>query len=351
VCSPIDPIPAGESATIIASFADAEPRHAGGNKKPFYHSNKTKAVVILANGVAQEQAFELESIRLEAPVVELPEWVGKRPPVEGDWTMTFNEEFEGDALDRSTWNVITANFWDKVSRFSKDNVNVKDGDAILTFEKRRGHHGDDPEHPRVNDYTTGYLDTYGKWVQRYGYYECRMKLPTEEGLWPAFWLMPDRGLGNGEQWQRASINEDAIEFDIMEFLSGWGPHRFTTAYHYDGYGKDHKATGAGVYTAHDEQGYITTGLLWLPGLSVIYNNGREVSRWESDRISTVQSYIIFTFVAGGWDNTQLTDQQLPATFEVDYVRVWQRADLASEVDGVQSRQETLAAPTEPDSEE
>ena len=343
------PIASGQTGQIELSFIQDAPSAIVLEKKTsFFDSNDAKALVVLANGVDGKQEMEVESVHLDAPAVVLPEWIGKRPPVDGDWKLTFSEEFEGTELDRSTWNVITPNFWDKVSRFSKDNVEVKDGRAVLTFEKKRGHHGDDPSHPRVHEYTTGYLDTYGKWVQRYGYYEARMKLPTENGLWPAFWLMPDLGLEAGEQWRRQSINTDGMEFDIMEYLSGWGAHRFTTAFHWDGYGKNHKATGVGIYSALDEEGYITTGLLWLPGLAVIYNNGEEVTRWDTDRISTLQSNIIFTFVAGGWDNTPIKDAELPATFEIDYVRVWQRADLASDVDGVQSSQATLSAPTTKD---
>lgn len=349
VATPEGAIAGGQRGQIELSFIKDEPSIIDPKtKKKFFDSNDTQSVVILANGVSGQQEIEVESIHLDAPAVTLPDWVGKRPPVDGDWEITFQEEFDGDSLDRSTWNVITPNFWDKISRFSKDNVKVEDGRAVLIFEKRPGYHGDDPKHPRYNQYTTGFLDTYGKWVQRYGYYEARMKLPTENGLWPAFWLMPDRGLDAGEQWRRASIDSDAMEFDIMEYLSGWGPHRFTTAFHWDGYGKNHKATGAGTYTAYDEDGYITTGLLWLPGLAVVYNNGQEITRWETDRISTIESNIIFTFVGGGWDNTGINDKELPATFEIDYVRVWQRADLASDVDGVQSTQETLAAPTAPD---
>ncbi|CAA6689493.1 Unannotated [Lentimonas sp. CC19] len=341
-----EPIQAGQRAEIIVPFMPAIPKLAGDKNK--FESNKVEYVALYASDSDQSQVLEIESVVLASPAITLPEWVGQRPPIEGDWVQTFSEEFDGDAIDLTKWNIYGPNFWDKISHFSRDNVAVEDGNAVLTFEKRFGHHNDDPKSTRSNEYATGFLSTYGKWVQRYGYFEARMKLPEAPGLWPAFWLMPDRGLDAGEQWQRQSINEDAMEFDIMEYLSGWGTNRFTVAFHYDGYGKDHKATGAGVYTAQDEEGYITTGLLWLPGLAVVYNNGVEIVRWETDRISTVESNIIFTFVGGGWDNLPIEDGELPEDFEIDYVRCWQLKELASDVDGVQSTQNTLAAPTTPD---
>lgn len=329
------PLAPGEEGTLVVHFIrDASMDVSKGRDNPFFENNKAKGVVIMANQ-ADQQKLEVSSIRLTAPPVKLPDWVGKGPPVEGNWKMTFSEEFEGETLDATKWRIYAPNYWDKISRFSKDNVQLRDGNAVLIFEKKAGPHNDDPDHVRHNNYTTGYLDTYGKWVQKYGYFEARMKLPEAPGLWPAFWLMPDRGVDAGPQWKRQDIGNGGMEFDIMEYLTGWGPHRFTTAFHYDGYGKDHKATGAGVHTGRDEEGYITTGLLWLPGLAVVYNNGKEVARWETDRISDVESNIIFTHVAGGWDNEPLDDKKLPGYFEIDYVRVWQRSDLASDVDGYQ----------------
>ncbi|WP_309381348.1 glycoside hydrolase family 16 protein [Cerasicoccus frondis] len=330
------PLKPGEEGKLTISFIRAKSMDAGlGRKNEFFESNKAKTITLLSNSDTPQE-IEVTSIRLTAPPLKLPDWVGKRPPVEGDWKMTFREEFDADELNSDAWRVYASNFWDKVTRFSKDNVQMHDGKAVLIYEKKAGHHNDDPTHKRYNEYTTGFLDSYGKWVQRYGYFETRMKLPKAPGLWPAFWLMPDRGVEAGPQWKRQDTGNGGMEFDIMEFLSGWGPYRFTTAFHYDGYGKDHKATGSGVYTGHDEEGYITTGLLWLPGLAVVYNNGREVARWETDRISDVESNIIYTFVAGGWDNEPMDNKQLPDEFIIDYVRVWQRADLASDVDGFKS---------------
>ncbi|MGI5869747.1 MAG: hypothetical protein ACOX9C_09950, partial [Kiritimatiellia bacterium] len=73
--------------------------------------------------------------------------------------------------------------------------------------------------------------------------------------------------------------------------------------------------------------------LWLPGEAVYYGNGVEIGRWEDDRICSVQSYPIFYMVSGGWANAPLDPSKLPDEFVVDYIRVWQRADLASPEDG------------------
>jgi beta-glucanase (GH16 family) len=163
-----------------------------------------------------------------------------------------------------------------------------------------------------------------------------MKLTTAPGLWPAFWLMPDRGAATGEQWKRADTGNGGMEFDVMEYLGRWGPFRYNIAMHWDGYGKEHKQTGTTtIYFLPDKDGFITAGVLWTPGLIVYYANGREIARWESPKVSTVQSDIMFTNVSGGWDNNGIDDSKLPDDYIIDYVRVWQRKDLASPADGPQ----------------
>jgi len=274
------------------------------------------------------------------PVVPAPRpaetAMGQKPPVAGDWVMTLDEEFNGTMLDTNRWNIYAQNCWDKRSHFSKDNVILGDGLAKLRFEKKTGDHNDDSSNASTA-YATGYLDTYGKWTQRYGYFEARMKLPAAPGLWPAFWMMPDRGVALGPQWKRTDTGNGGMEFDIMEHLTRWGPHRYNIAMHWDGYGKEQQNKGFTCNDAQaDQDGFITAGLLWLPGSAVCYCNGREVARWENARVSNVASYLMFTHVSGGWDNNALDDAQLPADFTIDYVRCWQRRDLVSEADDAKS---------------
>ncbi|MEM1213973.1 MAG: hypothetical protein AAGI68_16935, partial [Planctomycetota bacterium] len=89
------------------------------------------------------------------------------------------------------------------------------------------------------------------------------------------------------------------------------------------------------YFMPDEDGFVTVGILWLPGSVTVYTNGVPTSGWTNPRICSVRSYIKFTAVSGGWDNDPIDDSQLPADFVIDYVRVWQRADLKLETDGPQ----------------
>jgi len=349
------PLVPGAEAEIVVPFAAAVPGKGVPVTKPgFYGLQKGTGTAFTSDAAAAirvsakqegEAVLLVQAILADAPPAQIPEGLGKRPPVEGDWVKTFDEEFEGTEVDQTKWNIYGPNWWDKASHWSKDNLIVGGGLAKLHFEKKRGFHNDNPNPKEKltlsglneSDYACGYLDTYGKWVQRYGYFEARVKLPTAPGLWPTFWMMPDRGVGAGPHWKRSDTGNGAMEFDIMEHLTRWGPHRYNIAMHWDGYDKQHTSLGSGCnYVQADQDGFITCGLLWTPGSAIYYCNGKEVLRWESPRISTVPSYFLIEMTTGGWDNNSVDDARLPVDYLIDYVRVWQRKDLASEADGSKS---------------
>lgn len=63
----------------------------------------------------------------------------------------------------------------------------------------------------TRSYTSGRINTQGKHDFKYGYFECRAKVPTGKGYLPAFWMMPtDENLYG--QWPKCG------EIDIMEVM-------------------------------------------------------------------------------------------------------------------------------------
>jgi len=299
-----------------------------------YFSNKTSGITIISDNTPGAKALQVKSIIADLPKLVLPNWLGRKPPVDGEWVQTLDEEFDGTSINLHRWNVHTANWWDKRMHFSKDEVIVKNGMLALRLEKKPGYNNDDPTGKisysgAKSDYAAGQPDTYGKWTQRYGYFEIREKQPTAPCLWPGLWMVPDRGLKAGtDRWG------DGMEFDITESQSSWGIHRFNIACHWDGYGDTAKSLGTSAnYVQADKDGFIVVGLLWTPGSMVVYGNGRELFRWESPRISQQQEDLIIQNEIGGWDNDEVDDSKLPADLLVKYIRVWQRKDLATPDDG------------------
>lgn len=82
-----------------------------------------------------------------------------------------------------------------------ENVSVENG--VLKITARQ-------ESFEGSGYTSARLITKGLFQQKYGRFEARVKLPTGQGLWPAFWLLGDDS--NGDIWPQIG------EIDVMEYL-------------------------------------------------------------------------------------------------------------------------------------
>jgi beta-glucanase (GH16 family) len=107
--------------------------------------------------------------------------------------MTFEELFEGDALNTSRW---TASNWSSI-------VSQYDGhDALFIAERvhvRDGHLAIDPvlENNTLDGVsyamTSGWIDTQQKVNQTKGRFEASIKMsnPNATGTWPAWWLLPE----------------------------------------------------------------------------------------------------------------------------------------------------------------
>ena len=331
------PLAPGTQTEIVVPFAAKAPWRDGTNK--FYYSNATTGVTILSDQTAGAKTILVNSIVADLPKLTLPDWLGQRPPVPGDWVQTLDEKFAGNAIDPHRWNVHPdGNWWDKRMHFSKDEIIVQNGSLHLRMEKKPGHENDDPK-GALTDYAAGQPDTYGKWTQRYGYFEIKEKQATARCLWPGFWMMPDRGLRSGSK-ERTSVSDGGMEMDVTESQSAWGAYRFNVACHWDAYtGPASRGLGTSAnYVQADKDGFIVVGLLWTPGSMVVYGNGKEIFRWENPRVASVQEYLILQNEIGGWDNEPVDDAQLPADFVAKYIRVWQRKDLATPDDGPKPNQ-------------
>jgi len=258
-----------------------------------------------------------------------PPWLGQRPPVEGEWTRTFNENFDGGQLNEKLWTASDREkTYGKNYLYSPGNVTVADGTLRLTAKK---------EQVEAWPYISGQIDGFGKWTQCYGYFEARMKWPDTTGLFPAFWLMPDRDIhGKTDQqslWNRNSTKWRGMEFDVMEHIGAWGPGRYNVALHWDGYADLHKTAGnEHVYYGPTPDGWHVFGLLWEPGKVTWYCDGVKKAEWSDERVGAIPAYFILSHQLGGWGlaEGQKTppDDKVPAVVEVDYVRAWQRRDLA-----------------------
>jgi hypothetical protein len=333
----------GEHKNIIVSFVS--PEIWDGAQKPsgiVFDSAKVNSLKISSLNPGEIIIGNVSASAVKS--AKPPQWLGTKPPVPGKWKLTFEDNFDGISLNRQYWNIpdrkasekdvypvhvdLAKSWWGSNTVNSSRNAYVEGGMLKIKCE-RTSKVENAPEELKNYKYVTSLIDSFGRFSQKYGYFEARMKIPVVLGMWPAFWLMPDRGKDAGIWWKRQTTADGGMEFDIMEYLGRYGDYRYNIAMHWDGYKKDHKFIGTeNIYFIPDEEGFVTSGLLWEPGKATFYCNGRKVGVFENERIGNVPGHILFTMPVGGWGtNGIVDDDKLPAFFQIDYVRVWQRDDL------------------------
>lgn len=105
-------------------------------------------------------------------------------------TQTFTSNFtRGGALDRSMWAPFSGqsvgNPANEAQAYSPEQVAVRTGTGLrLTTQ---------PGQLLGKPYRSGAVTTKGLFSQTYGRFEMMARMPQQNGMWPAFWLMPANG--------------------------------------------------------------------------------------------------------------------------------------------------------------
>lgn len=139
------------------------------------------------------------------------------PPVPGNWTLQFEDDFDGSSMDGTKWRL--GQHWAGIGGsggVAPENVTVSGGKLRIKSEQRAVSYGG-----AAKSYATGEVSTFFNYRQQYGYFAARIKYPAVTGLWPAFWLMPDRG---SYGW-KDSYYRSYVKFD----LTGVNPGTINTA--------------------------------------------------------------------------------------------------------------------------
>lgn len=237
------------------------------------------------------------------------------------YRLVWHDEFEQDTvLNAEDW---THEVWGKgfVNNELQEYVNhktpggklvteVKDGRLLIHCVKENGKIYSGRVYAKVHE----------GW--QYGYFEASIKLPKGRGTWPAFWMMPV----NFRSWPADG------EIDIMEEV-GYHPNYVSSSLHANA----HVHTN-GTQVTHEmlcegaEDGFHTYAMLWTPQNITTYVDGRLQLSYDNRGLGRDDwpydnpFYVIFNLAWGGnWGGSQGVDERaLPATMEVEYVRVFQK---------------------------
>jgi len=219
------------------------------------------------------------------------------------WALIWQDEFEGNCLDFSKWNVEdwAAEKNNELQYYSPNNVKVEDGVLKLISKN---------EQFKGKDYTSGAVHTQGKFNFLYGKAEMRAKLPAGQGIFPAFWMMTDKE------------NTWLPEIDILEML-GHQPDQVWMVSHW--LGEDGKLKSVSdTFTGPDfSKDFHTFGIEWSPNSIMWFIDDME--RFKISRNIPSESMYLYlnTAVGGNWPGAPDQTTVFPVSFEIDYVRVYQ----------------------------
>jgi beta-glucanase (GH16 family) len=254
------------------------------------------------------------------------------------WSLVWSDEFNGSTLDSANWTIDVGNGcpdlcgWgnNELQWYRPENVTVTGGNLVLTAKA---------ENYGPNQFTSGKVLTRDKQSFRYGRIEMRAKLPSGDGLWPAFWMMPQDDAYGG--WAASG------EIDIMESANAMT--QVSGALHFGGSWPNNTYTSSatnlgGTSYADDFHVYAVE---WEPDEMRWYIDGelfmtRVSSQWYTDAAPGDPNapfdqpfYIILNTAVGGWypgcTDPGCITPDLPQDFLIDYVRVYEQVATAEPV--------------------
>ena len=125
-----------------------------------------------------------------------------------DWKLVWSDEFDGTSIDTTKWNHEIncdggGNNEKQCYTDAPENSFVSDGTLkIVALPAEEG---------AALPYTSARLNTKGKGDFTYGRFEVRAKLPSGQGSWPAFWMLPTDEVYGG--WPNSG------EIDVVESVN------------------------------------------------------------------------------------------------------------------------------------
>jgi beta-glucanase (GH16 family) len=257
---------------------------------------------------------------------------GTRPrkPDGSYWACTFDDEFNGTSLDRTKWVPQTVfssgNYLGAFACYFDDPSVVSVSGGTLNLSVRKVATAQTCQYPGLpigsTQYLAGMVSTYHLFSQRYGRFEARLKTTatSQPGLQEEFWLWPDDRDPLGQlPWP---LNG---EIDVAETYSQY-PTLDIPFLHYGLL--DNGGPIPGTNTAWNctaQRGVFNTYTLeWTPSKIQIFVNGQSCLVNTSGDSAFAKNYILdFTQALGYGTNSYVGTAPMPATMNVDYVKVWQ----------------------------
>lgn len=237
-------------------------------------------------------------------------------PDQSAWTLTWAEEFLGNALDMDTWNFDLGDHgWgnNEWQNYTSSPLNHQVSAGSLKIIAR---------HLGGENYSSARITTKDKFEFQYGKVEARIKVPIGQGIWPAFWML--------------GANIDAVswpqcgEIDIMEHVNN--EPLTHAAMHWNLNGHIYATTNA-PFQANEFHKY---GIIWNEeGVTYFINDIPFFYLPFSENDNTADIFqrpfyfLLNVAIGGNWPGYPDGTATFPATMEVQYIRLYELNTLSA----------------------
>jgi len=224
------------------------------------------------------------------------------------YNLVWADEFNGTSLNTGNWNIDVGNpgVNHEQEYYQASNVTETGGNLVITAQQQSV--GGQP-------YTSGKIETSGKFSTTYGRIEARMALPMVTGTWPAFWML-GTNIGTAG-WPQCG------EIDIMEHVNTTGTI-LGTMHWYDGgntqYGGSTTTTPGDFHIYAVE--WTPQSINWYVD-NTLYVTGNITNNINNTGAFQNPFFIILNLAIGGdLSGSTVNNSALPASMLVDYVHVY-----------------------------
>jgi beta-glucanase (GH16 family) len=165
-------------------------------------------------------------------------------------------------------------------------------------------------------YTSGMLCTANTFLQRYGLFEIRTRLPYGRGMWPAFWLIE----------KKPDFAPPPPEIDVFELVGSEPTTLYATVHtHRNGLTGPDKGIGFKIPVSDMTKAFHTYSVFWNEKHVAFYFDDQKVAHVPTPIDMHNPMYMIVNLAIGGWSGAASqpdSSTKFPAKMEIDYIRAY-----------------------------
>lgn len=246
--------------------------------------------------------------------------------IQPEYELVWSDEFKGDSLQSPDSNKWTFDI-------GRGDNGWGNGELQYYTNRQQNAHLDGKGHLVIRalrqkyenaEYTSARMKTKNKFEQKYGRFEARIRPPTGEGIWPAYWMLGSNIDTVG--WPQCG------EIDIMEFIG-----KARNEIHGSLHGPGHSAGEAisTIYTLPSgdvDEDFNLYAVEWSADSIVFFVNEVPYQRVLKSKMPGQWVYntpffmLVNLAIGGTYVGYPSADETFPKELVIDFIRVYERVN-------------------------